>query len=319
MSSRSIDFLLRERAARWVVRIDADDCSVEERRQLDAWLAADPAHRAAFDAARAVWLEVSVPALESVRRAPPRTRSRPLLQGFGIAATVLVAITAALLTEGQWVNDRLIQWRADEWTATGESRWMTLEDGSRVQLNTQTAVAVEYSRTGRDITLLKGEAAFDVAHDPARPFRVAAAGGRVTALGTVFQVRIDDGPARRAQVIVTEGRVRVRSAATAEEEVAAGEQISYSNEQLGARSRVDIRSASAWRRGQLSFIAQPLGEVVTELDRYYSGRIQVANPALAARPVSGVFATARPLDAIAAIGRDLGVTVRHDGDTLIID
>lgn len=313
-SRRSIDVLLRERAARWVVRVDADDCSMEEKKQLDAWLAADPSHRVAFDAARAVWLEVSVPALESVRREP----SRRSLQWFGVAATLLVTIAAALVTRNEWFDERSIELRADAWTATGESRWMTLDDGSRIQLNTETAVAVDYSGTRRDITLLKGEAAFEVAHDSSRPFRVTTANGDVTALGTVFQVRVDESQAPKVQVVVSQGRVRVRSGVAAAE-IAAGEQITYSNEQLGARASVDIKSATAWRRGQLSFIEQPLGGVIAELDRYYRGRIQLASPELASRPVSGVLPVARPLDAIASIERNFGVRARRVGDTLVID
>lgn len=312
MSSRSIDFDLRERAAGWAVRLDAGDCPEEELKQLDAWLAADPAHRAALNAARALWLELDVPALESVHRIPPRLVQRRSLGWIAVAATVLMSVGIASVTRDEW----LMQIRADERTAVGESRWVTLEDGSRIQLNTQTAIAVDYSRSQRTITLLEGEAAFEVAHDPARPFRVIAADGAVTALGTVFQVRIDAGPA--THVVVAEGRVRVRSGAN-EESVAAGEQIVYSNQRLRERAPVDIESASAWRRGQLSFIEQPLGVVVAQLDRYYAGRIQVADPALATRPVSGVFATARPLDAVAVIGRNLGLKTRRDGDTIILD
>ena len=312
MTRPVVDSLLRKQAAAWAVRLDAGDCSAEDIQRLDAWLAADPSRRPALDAARALWLELNVPALESMRRGDD-TPKRPPLRWLGIAATVLMTIAAL-----GWVtrDDWLIALRADQQTAVGESRWMMLDDGSRIQLNTQTAVAVDYSRDTRAITLLRGEAAFEVAHDPSRPFRVTAANGTVTALGTVFQVRIDEGLV--TSVIVTQGRVRVRTKAAAAD-IDAGEQIVYSGERLGARAAVDVESASAWRRGQLSFIEQPLGDVVAQLDRYYAGRIQVTNPALAARPVSGVFATARPLDAIAVIERNLGVKARRAGETIVID
>src|ERR1044072_3765085 len=202
------DSVVRELAARWAVRLDAGDCSAKEMERLDAWLNADPSHRAALDAARDLWCELNVPALEAVRRPPssPDTKSHRSLLWPSVGATVVLTI-AAWIARDEWP----IPLRADEWTGVGESRWVSLDDGSRVQLNTDSAISVDYSGRKRGVTLLKGEAAFEVAHDSSRPFQVNAAGGTVTALGTVFQVRIVEGTDVATHVVVTEGRVQVRS------------------------------------------------------------------------------------------------------------
>jgi transmembrane sensor len=221
-----------------------------------------------------------------------------------------------LLAGGVLLREPLtVQLRADAVTRVGETKSLMLQDGSRIQLNTDSAIAVRFTPEAREIELLAGEAAFEVAHDAQRPFRVHARAGTSTALGTIFQVRMSSEGAR---VTVTEGRVRVQNGAQSTE-IRAGEQLDYRRaDLLGRAIGVDIEAASAWRRGRISFIDEPLGEVVKELDRYHRGRIILSDPVLASVPVSGVFETADPLAAVQAIERNLGLHARRFTDYIVV-
>lgn len=177
---------------------------------------------------------------------------------------------------------------------------MTLDDGSSVALNTASAIAVDYSRERRRIRLLRGEAVFTVARDAARPFVVAAASGEAVARGTVFAVRKDD---EAATVTVLESHVGVSypAAGRTAVELSPGEALDYSRRGLGPVRAVDADAATAWRRGKLIFVDRPLGEVIAELNRYHSGRIQIIDGSISSHPVSGVFDTGNPLQALEVI------------------
>lgn len=315
---------VRTEAADWVVRLDAPDCSEADRNDFLDWLAASAEHAPAFSRAQQLWCELdNVAALPVSGRAPRRDaipdrytasagRHRRRSRGFrriAAAAILLLAVGCGAL----FGDDARIALRADASSTVGETRTLTLEDGSRIQLNTDSAVAVHYGTGTREIELLKGEAAFEVAHDASRPFRVHAAGGTVTALGTVFLVRDLAGGAR---VAVTEGRVEVR-AGSAIAELGAGQQAAYLEGEIAPAIGIDSYAASAWRRGRISFVDQPLGEVVAELNRYHRGRIVVADD-LAALPVSGAFETTQPLAAVAALEQTLGLHSRRYTDFLIL-
>lgn len=318
----------REAAAHWVIRLGGN-CSEAERRAFGQWLAADPEHRAAYDEASALWHELDgvVSTLahgDAARPLPPPAITAPVMptpvvranaygwQGIGtLAAAVLLAIT---LLAGPELNVWL---RADLHTPVGVSLSQRLEDGSRVQLNTASAITLRYSKEARVVELLRGEAAFEVAHDPDRPFIVRTREGSATALGTVFQVRSDEAR-ERVTITVTEGSVRVQTPQTSVD-LAAGEQTSYQSDgHISPVQIVDDHTANAWRRGYISFINQPLEEVIRELNRYSRGHIALTDRSLRAQPVSGTFETARADAAITALEHNFDLRVRRYGSYLTL-
>ncbi len=321
----------QETAAHWVIRLGGN-CSEAERRAFRQWLAADPAHRAAYDEASALWHE-----LDAVVATLARSDTRPLpppavialdghappaslparavsyrWQGIGtLAAAVLLAIT---LLAGPEINVWL---RADLRTPVGAQLTQQLEDGSVIQLNTDSAIALRYTREARAIDLLRGEAAFEVAHDPERPFIVRTREGSATALGTVFQVRADEAR-ERVTVTVTEGSVRVQTPQTSVD-LTAGEQASYQSDGLiGVVLAIDDRAASAWRRGYISFIDQPLEEVIHELNRYARGHIALTDDSLRAQPVSGTFEISHAQAAVTALENNFDLRARRYGGYLTL-
>lgn len=296
----------REAAIGWWVRLDAGALSHAELLAFRAWIARDPAHEAAFEDICDLWGD-----LESLRhlRLPPGKALRPWRKRWPAAA-------AGVLALGLWLasDDLFILWRADFSTGTGEVRAVTLEDGSRLELNARTAVTKDFSGGQRRLILLRGEAWFDAAPDPSRPFTVEAGGGTATALGTSFVIATEKA---RTEVTVTEHKVMVAAAGQAVM-AGAGEQTAYGpGLPVLPPYAADTDRVASWRRGKLIFQDQPLGEVVAKLDRYHRGLFWVA-PSLRDRRVSGVFSTAKPLEAIRAIELSLGLRAIHLGDYFVL-
>ena len=165
----------------WVVRMKEGTLSRKEQAAFEAWLAADPAHAAAYEDIEQLSADLSD--LRLPGRAKPARVSRRKLQ---LASAAAIATTTALLA--LTFGDLSAFLLSDYDTGTGETRQLILEDGSHVEINAKSAIALHFTSTQRRLTLLRGEAWFDVTPNPARPFAVEAMGGTVTALGTSFDI-----------------------------------------------------------------------------------------------------------------------------------
>lgn len=307
---------LMAEAAAWLARLHSDDGD-DARAALDAWLAEDPDHAAAFARAEEAWAIlpraadqlVSGPAL---RPAPQARRPAFLGAAAAIAASVVVALASVWwLAEG----------RGAYVTRPGEQKVAMLDDGSRIALNTDTRLDVQFNAGRRRIRLDRGEAMFEVAHDAGRPFVVVAGDTRVQALGTAFIVRrtADD-------VVVTliKGRVAVTREASplsggsdARLELRPGERLTEPEDGPARIEPTSVEAATAWRRGQTVFDDTPLGMAVGELNRYGGPRIVIEDPRVAALPISGVYA-ANAADFAEAAAALHGLRVERSGEELHI-
>lgn len=293
-----------DEAAEWYVRRDGGPLSAAEQADFERWIS-DPANRAAYAEIDAAWRDVAAlprPAVASAYTSSPR---RSLWRG--IRQQALAAAAAIVLIVGVGYGlDLPMRLQADAYTATGQTRTVTLSDGSNVVLNTASAIAIDYSTGARRIRLLRGEALFTVAKDASRPFLVDADTGEARALGTAFAVRRED---ESVSVTVLESRVGVsyRAGQSPVVELSPGETVRYSSAGVGAVRSVDASAETAWRRGKLIFVDKPLGEVIAELNRYHAGRIQIADSSISAHPVSGVFDTRNPVGVLDAIEGTLGL------------
>lgn len=302
-----------EAAVYWVLRRDQAEFTAAEQASFDAWLHASETHARAFRKANGVWdvfdQADADPHLTALRQAAlatpaPRRRWIPAL-GAGLAASLAAA---ALLLPGQFgLTDRSTA-PASNMTATtnaqpaarfatvrGERRTVTLPDGTRVTLNTDTAIALAYTPGNRHVRLLRGQALFEVAKNAARPFSVEAAGRRVTALGTVFEVRLDPG---RMKVVLVEGRVVVDRAAAGSDLPDPAPTLLKPGQalvaELGVPQRVapvDVGSELMWREGYVSLEDTPLAAAVAEMSRYTAAPIRVLDEETGRMRVSGVFRT----------------------------
>ncbi|TBU89291.1 iron dicitrate transport regulator FecR [Stutzerimonas kirkiae] len=287
-------------AQRWVVRLTSDNVQPGDVEAARAWCEEHPEHRQAFVAARRLWQLSAHVALPETRR-----RARPIWR-WATAAVLVLAVGLGLA--------RHAAWDADYRTAQGEQRRIELEDGSRILLDAGSAVDVAFSADGRVITLRKGVALFEVAHDPSRPFRVLAGEVSATALGTVYAVgRLGDA----IEVTVAQGRVAVKGAAD-RATLVAGEQVAWLGGALGAKLEVDTDKALAWRHGRLVFEMAPLADVLARLQRYRPGYLLIGDDKLRDLKVSGTFQLDRLDEGLAALEQAFPLKIQRYTDYLLV-
>lgn len=297
----------RDIAAAWFSRERSGEMTPDDALVLEAWLEADPAHRLAYVEIRQAWAEAAAvradPQVMAVRErwlsSHVHRRRRATLRA--VAASLMVAVLAGTgLIGWQWANgprplgDRTFQ------TALGDQRVVRLPDGTEITLNTDTVLRTRADKDKRLVYLEKGQAFFQVARDPGRPFVVTAAGRTITALGTAFDVRLDEGAFK---VTLVEGKVRVEAAAPAmasatpgsqsvkvqATEMVAGSQLIAPDDEQWRLARTNVITETSWTRGQLVFEDRRLAEVVDELNRYSARKIVIADASLDDLPISGTF------------------------------
>lgn len=200
-------------------------------------------------------------------------------------------------------------------TAVGERSTIVLADGSQVMLNTDTRLAVDYSDAERRIELQQGQALFDVAENPDRPFVVKAGGREVTALGTAFDVRAE---AETLRVTLIEGSVSVEDADNEPSgtpdtptRLKPGEQFVAEDGAAPEVRVAQIEHVTSWREGKLIFSNEPLRQAVAEVNRYSARKIVLADSALGDLRVSGVFRTGRTDSFVQAVGAYFPVEVKE--------
>ena len=274
-------------AAAWLARLHGPERDASTEAAFKAWAHADPSHEEAFERATEIW--AMIPGAMLCADAPvsapiPIRRASLRVTAFAIAASLLLVIGAGA---GWW----LLSSPFDYAMRVGEQKVATLEDGSRIALNTDTEVDVSYEKDIRRVTLERGEAMFEVAPNPDRPFVVRAGDKLVRAVGTSFIVRRDAGG-----VVVTliQGKVSVSDvsqAAARPTMLAAGERLTVTGNAPSLIDQPPIDAATAWRRGQAVFSDAPLAAAVAELNRYGGPHITIDDPHLASLRVSGVSAT----------------------------
>lgn len=321
-----------EEAAIWQARLrDANPGTTEEgrrRAEFSEWLLADTRHRQAFAEMEALWGVLEVPVEQwggekagkgvhnSVKDFPLRGNDIGwwLTRRFVTAACLVLAIC---VTVG-WHQDWITQWQSDYVTAVGEEVPIQTDDGSRITLNTDSALAMDYNAGERRVKLLKGEAWFNVAPTDKRPFIVDTGAGAVRVTGTRFNVRLVNDT---AVVSLDEGRVELRPSGTANVSpvvLTPGQQAVLAGKDISAPIPFDHTQVTAWLRGQFVFYNTPLAEVVDTLNRYRHGRIVVASHELNHLKVSGIFSTEDPDAALDVIASTLPIQQTRLTDYLVL-
>ena len=315
---------VEETAAYWVMRLEAPDCTPADRAAFEKWRSAHPSHAEACARTRRalaiVDQHVGSTELGSLgervfaeTRKSRRAPSRPLALGLAAACMIVLALAVFLVN----VREPRSAEPSTFETAVGERSTVSLPDDSIVTLNTDTLVEIRFNRDSaiRDMALLRGQAHFDVAHDP-RPFEVLADGRRIVALGTAFDIRIDEE--RGVLVTLVEGRVAVEqnerpggafrpdpqddSAGAGRTVLEAGEQLIASPVGPPVVVAVDPASIVGWRDGQLVFRDDPLRDVVKEINRYSMRKLVVdRDDRLDDIRIGGVFRSGSPDSFVAAV------------------
>ena len=299
-------------AAIWVARLQSSDATDGDREEFAQWASLDPAHSAMFDELLGLWRQLKDAPVSPERLAQLRKSRRGTLSSLAIVG--LLASAVALSAYHLGVVDRI---RSDHYTVVGEVRSVELADGSRAYLNTDTAIAVTLTESERRVTLMRGEAFFDVKPAPDRPFVVVVEGGLAAeALGTRYSVRSAFGD-KQADVQVEEGKVRILGA-DRPVTLGPGEGAIVSSGRSLIRFKVD-EDQLAWRTGKLVFSGRPLSEVLTTLGHYRSGRIVLLDEEAGRHEVSGVFNIQNADQILEALERNLSLRMtRLPGGVVIV-
>ncbi|WP_407353828.1 FecR family protein [Luteimonas sp. R10] len=278
-------------AMAWRVRLTEDPSQADD---LEAWLMRDSAHVAAWHEVQDLWNFVgehaAAPEAIAARRAAldrahrhNRRRWRDRMPGRAIAASVALIALATLAGGVFWQLARPDVYR----TALGERYTVTLSDGSAVSLDAASEVRVEYSERARELVLVKGQARFDVARDPLRPFAVQAGDQRVIATGTAFNIDLFGS---QTSITLIEGRVLVLDVPESKAmEVRQGQRLVAAAQGPMQIQRVDIDQAIAWQQGQLIFDDEPLDAVVARVSRYTREQVAITDDSAAKLRLSGVI------------------------------
>lgn len=303
MSAQPLDRRIAREAARWFVHLQGA-ASEQDRADCERWRARHADHERAWQLAARfharlgeIPTELGVQALD--RPQADRRETLKLLTLLIVAAPLGVAGYRGL----PWRA-----WTADERTAVGESRELTLPDGTRVRLNTDSALDVAYDETRRLLRLRTGEIRVDSAADVAgRPLLVATAEGTLRPVGTTFTVRQLDSETR---VAVLKGAVELRPLhASRPTLLPAGSQARFDDNRVESPEALQSQ-ASDWSHGVLRAEKMRLADFAAELGRYRPGLLR-CDPEVAELRISGAFQLADTDLALSALARTLPVDIRY--------
>ena len=310
-----------EQAVAWRIRLT--ESPELFRAGFSAWLAADPVNELAWRTVQTPWMflgeQSTSPGVVRLRRTALvhaynalrtnwlRAKLRRPPVRLAAAASVLIALIGGIL----WWQQRPLVYA----TGPGEQRSVRLVDGSRIVLDASSEVTVRYTADARTLALVRGQARFDVAHNPLRPFTVTAGGRKVVATGTAFDVNLIGS---ELQVTLLKGHVVILPAGASVKpfvpvgepgvtprmvDVAVtgippnwrrialdpGEQLVLAEHAPPHVARVNVRRVTAWQRGQLVFKNEALRQVLTRIDRYIPEPIVAGDPRAANMRISGVY------------------------------
>ncbi len=296
-------------AAIWLARLRADDRSLEDERAFRSWLMADPRHASAFEAVNGMWDSVGALSRDL------RNGEVPLESGFSRRALLSGGVGLAVVAGG---TIAFVQSAAAEVyrTDVGEQKHVTLKDGTGVFLDTDTKLVVDFNDKDRKVDLRYGRANFRVAPDASRSFAVVAAQKLVIGTRSTFDVRRygDD-----ISVLLIHGRATVKSAATdaeAERLLSDGERLSFVSGQSPKLDKPNLLPLLAWHTGQAIFENSLLTDVVLEMNRYSTIKLEVDDTRIARMKVSGVYRVGDNANFARSLARLLPVEIRVVDDRI---
>lgn len=348
---------IQVQAAAWLAKLDAEQPSKTDLAEFKQWVNADPTHRSAFEELVEFWDEMNIltqavlprelqtPELmrEQKREQEREPTPRPSAFAYNKAAMGTAFLSVATLVIALTI---MLTGPTIYTTGIGEQQTIQLTDNSTVQLNTNSRLEVDYSDKYRRLTLSHGEAHFDVAHNPDRPFEVYAGQGLVRAIGTAFTVHI-----RKIdiEVLVTEGTVELDRAEAGKQpqqppsapiintsvviapnsnispqhatkgftpglKVSAGNKVMYDKDLLNEVQLVvasQIEEQLSWRQGMLLFKGEPLQKVVDEVSRYTTLKIIIPERSARELKVGGLFKVGDTDSLFEALRDGFGIHVKE--------
>jgi transmembrane sensor len=307
---------VRVEAAGWIARLHDERRGPDLEAEFQGWLSQSDEHRRAFNRMTHVWEQAGkirmrarddLPAIRKVRR------SRFSPWAATLAATlVLVVITAVYY----WRDNALV-------TGIGQQQVRLLQDGTRVVLNTDTRIEVNYDQHVRRVRLVRGEAWFDVSKRPTWPFLVSVGDQEIRALGTSFIVRHDS--VQDLSVTLVDGRISVAPVAAdgeaplqATQVLIPGQRLVISRHHAPAVDRPELSRVTAWERGRVEFDETPLKDAATEMNRYTTTRVFVPDTEIAQLRIGGVFRAGDSEEFVKIVTAAFGLQADRSGDDIVL-
>jgi transmembrane sensor len=302
----------------WTARLNGPKAE-SAKDGLRRWLAESEAHQRAFELATDVWDETGAlrgcAVAHLIRANAPARKAKYARAAMSAAAVVIIAAAGSIL----YLH------RAGMTTGVGEQRLVTLEDGSRILLNTSTRLIVNYDKYARRVELKNGEALFDVSKNPRRPFVVTAGGREVIALGTSFDVRREGS---QVSVTLLDGKITVAPVADATGTSTAapadvhvlhpGQRLTFANGRAPRLDRPKMEKVTDWQRGQVSLDNQSLADAVAEMNRYSIIQLRIEQPEAAALRVSGIFHAGDSMSFARAVSQTYGLMPVEQGNAIVL-
>jgi transmembrane sensor len=325
-------------AADWLARLDRSDVPDELHAAFEAWCRAEPRHLEAYLRLLEVWNRLDMLKAPGAPLAgtaggaqrstglPSAPRGRPRRGRVLLAATLasgLLAIAVALAWRQRFGPFSPSVQRYV--TSLGGFEQVRLADGSVIELNTDSEIGVRLRKAQRDIELIRGEATFEVAPDPSRPFIVVAGGTAVRTIGTVFNVQKSIAG---VEVLVTKGVVAVgppqavvgHRSAPSPSIVDAGQMAIAREAHVRVESidRQEIARRLAWHEGMLEFDGQSLERVAAEFNRYNRRKLVIANPAVGRLRIGGYFRATDLEEFVRVLQARFGIVAKHEPGRILL-
>lgn len=306
---------IEHQAARFIERRDCTIWTHADQVEFETWISISPTHRIAYLRLDASWKRAK--RLVALRSPSRNWRERLIFSPRGKIVTALSLSFVASM--GAYYYFSLPKFSTYS-TKLGERETLTLRDGTRIELNTDTVVQISDDLDRRHVRLERGEAYFDVVHDKAHPFTVSVGQDKVTDIGTKFVIRREPD---RFSITMMQGAARFDgddSGANKSLVLRSGDAMIASAKGISLTKKLRIETAreTSWRQGVLVFDETPLSEAAAEFNRYNRIKIIVTDPAAAKVGIGGTFATANVYGFTRVAQGLLGLHVEKRGDQIVV-
>jgi transmembrane sensor len=305
---------VRVEAATWIARLRDEQRGPDVETDLQEWLGESAEHQHAFKRMTHVWEQagnIRMRARADVS-ATLSERSRFSPWAAAAAAALVLVVIASLY------------WRDNVFTtAVGQQRARVLQDGTRVVLNTDTRIEVNYDEHARRVRLVRGEARFDVSKHPTWPFLVSVGDQEIRALGTSFIVRQDND--QDLSVTLVDGRISVapvpgngEAPQQAPQVLVPGQRLVISRHHAPAVDRPELSRVTAWERGRVEFEETSLKDATTEMNRYTTTRVIVPDAEVAQLRIGGVFRAGDSDEFVKIVTAAFGLRAERNGGDIVL-
>jgi transmembrane sensor len=305
---------VRVEAAAWVARLRDEGRGPDSDAEFQKWLGASNEHRLAFNRMTLVWEQAGKIRMRGrVDVSPARPRRS---QFSALAAALAATLALAVITTIYWRNNAFV-------TAVGQQQTQVLRDGTRIELNTDTRIEVDYDEHARRVRLVRGEARFDVSKNPTWPFLVTVGNREIRALGTSFVVRHDHG--EDFAVTLVEGQISVAAVfgndgapPQTPQILVPGERLVISRHHAPAVDRPELSRVTAWERGRVEFDETPLEDATAEMNRYTTTRVTAADAEISRLRIGGEFRAGDSEEFVKVVTAAFGLRAERNGDDIVL-